>query len=119
MLLLPFDTPSSTAMPPDRTPNQCCINNAIEQLSFDPTLQDLTWRKAQARPKPYQVERCSQKDQNGEIICEFAVSEVLHALGIGIDPLSRTDATVQEASIHDEQAAGDGEHNLYPHVYSH
>ncbi|KAG8839767.1 hypothetical protein FRC20_005929, partial [Serendipita sp. 405] len=24
-----------------RTPNQCCVDNAIKQLSFDPTLQDV------------------------------------------------------------------------------
>jgi hypothetical protein len=114
-----LDTSSSTMMPSVRTPNQCCINNAIEQLSFDPTLQDLTWKKAQARPKPYEVEMCSRRDQNGETICDFAVSEVLHALGVGIDPLSRTDATVQKATIHNEQAAGTGEHGLYSHVYSH
>src|SRR5271163_1890592 len=105
-------------MPPVRTPNQCCINNAIEQLSFDPTLQDLTWQKAQARQKPYQAEKCSRKNQNGETICEFALSEVLQALGVGIDSLSRTDATLQKASIHQEQAAGAGEHGLYSHIYS-
>lgn len=85
-------------MPPVRTPNQCCINNAIEQLSFDPTLQDLAWQKAQtqtqARPKPYQVtDKCARKNQSGEAICEFAVSDVLHSLGIGMDASTSEQAT--------------------------
>lgn len=80
-------------MPPIRTINQCCIDRAIQQLSFDSALQDLAWRKAQARPRPgpYNAEkRCERRNQNGDVVCEFMMEDVLRDLGIGVDPVAAT-----------------------------
>ena len=85
-----------TMCPLVRTPNSCCVNKAIQHLSFDPSLQDSAWHRAQARPKPYHTadrDKCLRKTDKGEFVCDASVLDVLDTLGVSLDPTSRTVAT--------------------------
>jgi hypothetical protein len=104
-----------------RTPNQCCINKAIQHLSFDPSLQDSAWQKAQARPKPYQTadrDRCSRKTEKGDVICDAGVLDVLDTLGVSLDPTARTVATKREPPVKREPSPTDSlDHLTHKNLY--
>ncbi|KAG8827962.1 hypothetical protein FRC17_007647 [Serendipita sp. 399] len=71
-----------------RTPNQCCVDNAIKRLSFDPTLQDVVWQKAQSILRPSNSRKCPSKsaDTGKTALCESSATEILEALGVQLDP---------------------------------
>lgn len=112
---LPLSLSLSTLLmcPLVRTPNSCCINKAIQHLSFDPSLQDSAWHRAQARPKPYQTaerDKCSRKTERGEIVCDAAVLDVLDTIGVSLDPTARTVATKSKTPV--KRALSPGLENL-------
>jgi hypothetical protein len=104
-----LSSPSSSILmsPLVRTPNQCCINKAIQHLSFDPSLQDSAWHRAQARPKPYNStdrDRCPRKTEKGDVVCDAEVLDVLDTLGVPLDPTARTVATKQKPPVKRESS---------------